>query len=121
MQETNAGITTRAPIAKRLCSGDEILLERTDELLLLGGSLVCTVTEFAAGVDPFDLDLFERTAGSVGEHGLAEGHDSLLHTGDGTLEHDKVVLDLTVADETTQTVSHVSTLSFAESSRGPRF
>jgi hypothetical protein len=39
----------------------------------------------------------------VDEHGLAEGHNSLLHTWDGTLKEDEVVLDLTVADEATHT------------------
>jgi hypothetical protein len=39
----------------------------------------------------------------VDEHRLAEGHDSLLDTGNGALEHDEVVVDLTIADEATKT------------------
>lgn len=35
------------------------------------------------------------------EHGLAESDDALLDTRDGTLEHNVVVVDLSVADETT--------------------
>ena len=35
------------------------------------------------------------------EHGLAESDNALLDTGDGTLEHKEVVVDLSVADETT--------------------
>lgn len=61
------------------------------------------MTELGGGIDPFELDLFESLAGSVGEHGLAESHDSLLDTGNGALDHDEVVVDLTIADETTET------------------
>ena len=35
------------------------------------------------------------------EHRLAESDDALLDTGDGTLEHNEVVVDLSVADEAT--------------------
>ena len=62
-----------------LCRSNKILLERTDELLLLCRRLVCTMTELAARVDPLELDLLKRTTGSMHEHGLAESHDALLH------------------------------------------
>lgn len=62
------------------------------------------MTELAGGVDPLELDLLERTAGGVGEHGLAERHNPLLDTRDGTLEQNEVVLDLAVANEATHTV-----------------
>lgn len=86
-----------------LSRGLEVLLESTLVLPLLGGSLVSTVTELGGGVDPLELDLLESPPGGVGEHGLAESHDPLLDTGAGTLDHDEVVLDLTVADEATHT------------------
>lgn len=90
-------------------SGDlEVLLEGTLDGLLLGGGLVGTVTELGRGVDPLELDLLEGAAGGVDEHGLAEGHDTLLDTRDGTLEQDEVVLDLTVADKATHTKIYVS-------------
>lgn len=82
---------------------DEILLERTLELLLLGRRLESTVTELRRGVDPFQLHLLQRLAGSVSEHGFSQGHDPLLDTGNRTLDHDEVVVDLTVSDEATQT------------------
>jgi len=41
----------------------------------------------------------------VDEHGLAESDDTLLDTGDRTLNDDEVVLDLTVADEASHTVT----------------
>ena len=68
------------------------------------------MTELGRGVDPLELDLLEGAAGGVDEHGLAEGHDTLLDTRDGTLEKNEVVLDLTVADEATHTENNVSNL-----------
>ena len=88
-----------------LSSGLEVLLEGTLVLPLLGGGLVSTVTELGGGIDPLELDLLESTAGGVGEHRLAESHDPLLDTGAGTLDHDEVVLDLTVTNEATHAIS----------------
>jgi hypothetical protein len=79
----------------------EILLENTLVLPLLGRGLVSTVTELGGGIDPFELDLLERPPAGVGEHGLAESHDTLLDTRAVTLEQNEVVLNLTIADETT--------------------
>jgi len=79
----------------------DILLERTQELSLFLEGLVCTVTELRRGVDPFQLDLLQSLSRCVDEHGFAESHDTLLNTRSGTLENKEVVLDLTVADETT--------------------
>lgn len=59
------------------------------------------MSELGRGVDPLEIDLLGGTAVGLGVQGLAESHDTLLHTGDGALEHDEVVLDLTVVDETT--------------------
>lgn len=54
------------------------------------------------GVDPLEGNLLESLAGSVLVHGLAQSDDTLLGTGNGALDHDEVVLDLTVADKATQ-------------------
>ena len=86
-------------------SGGKVLLESTLVLLLLGRGLESTVSELGRGVDPLEADLLEGPSGGLGEHGLSEGHDTLLNTRDGTLEHNEVVVDLTVADETTETVT----------------
>ena len=88
--------------ANPLGSG-EVLLERALELLLLRRGLESTVTELRRGVDPLEVDLLKGLARGVGEHGFAEGHDTLLGTGDRALDHDEVVVDVTVADETTKT------------------
>lgn len=100
----NAAITD-LPVkdAGNLCGLNQVLLEGTDKLLLLGRCLVSAVTELAGCVDPFEVDLLECAAGGVDEHGLSEGHDTLLHTRDGTLEEHEVVLNLTVADKATKT------------------
>ena len=86
-----------------LSSRNEILLECTHELLLLRRSLVSTMTELAAGIDPFEIDLLECAARGVHEHGLAESHDALLHAWNGTLQEDVVVLDNAVAHEAAHT------------------
>ena len=79
----------------------DVLLERTEERVLLLLGLETSVTELGRGIDPLELDLLEGLAGSVGEEGLAEGEDTLLDTGAGALDDDKVVVDLTVAGEAT--------------------
>lgn len=60
------------------------------------------MTELGRGVDPLEVDLLGSPSAGLGPHGLAESHDTLLHTRHGTLEHDEVVLDLTVANEATK-------------------
>lgn len=102
MQKRRSQDTMPLQIRSRNLSAGDILLEETLVLLLLGGSLESTVSKLGRGVDPFELDLLESLPGGVGEHGLAESHDTLLGTGDGALDHDEVVVDLTVADEATE-------------------
>lgn len=84
-------------------SGGKVLLEGALVLLLLRRSLEGTVSELGRGVDPLEVDLLEGLSRGVSPHGLAQGCDALLGTGDGALDHDEVVLDLAVADEATQT------------------
>lgn len=83
--------------------GGEVLLERTLVLLLLRRRLEGAVSELGRCVDPLEVNLLESTARGVGEHRLAQSHDTLLDTGNGALDHDEVVVDLTIADETTET------------------
>jgi hypothetical protein len=59
------------------------------------------VERIEIGLTYLELDLLGGTAGSVDEHGLAESDNALLDTGDGTLKHEEVVVDLSVADEAT--------------------
>jgi len=53
---------------KRQLRSNEILLEGTKELSLLGWSLVCTVSKFGRGVDPLELHLFQSLPAGVYEH-----------------------------------------------------
>lgn len=89
-----------------LSSSNEILLEGTHESALLLGSLESTVAELGRSIDPFELGLLGRPPVGLGVQSLAQSHDTLLNTGDGTLKEEEVVLDLTVVDETTHTDFH---------------
>ena len=60
------------------------------------------MAELGRGIDPFEVDLLGGSPAGLGVESLAQGHDTLLDTGDGTFEEDEVVLDLTVVDEATQ-------------------
>ena len=64
------------------------------------------MTELGGGIDPLEVDLLGGATVGLGVEGLAQGHNTLLDTRDGALDHDVVVLDLTVVDETTHTVSN---------------
>ena len=79
-----------------------VLLERTEERMLLLLGLETSVTELGGGIDPLEVDLLEGLAGSVGEERFAEGHDALLDTGARALDHDEIVADLTISGETTK-------------------
>lgn len=54
----------------------------------------------------------------MGEHRLAQSHDALLGTRDRALDHDEVVLNLTIADETTEAVFDVSKWCKSVTQRG---
>lgn len=51
-----------------------------------------------------EVDLLKMCSRSVNLKGFSEGHDSLLHTGNVTLEQDEVVLDQTVSNPATKRV-----------------
>jgi len=59
------------------------------------------VTEFGGGIDPFDVDLLESSSLGVGDEGFTEGEYSFLGSDAAALEHDEVVLDLSVVREAT--------------------
>ena len=60
-----------------------------------------TYTELGRRVDELELNLLEIPTRSVHHERLADGNDTLLGSGDGTLEHEVVVLDDTVVGEAT--------------------
>jgi len=59
------------------------------------------VAELGRRINPFKFNLLQGLSRCVDEHALTESHDTLLDTWNGTLHDDKVVLDLTITDETT--------------------
>ena len=63
------------------------------------------MTEFRRGVDPFEVDFFQRFPTRMREHGFAEGHDSLLDARDRAFEENEVVLDFSVADEAAHAIA----------------
>ena len=60
-----------------------------------------TYTELRRGVDELELDLLEIPTGGVHHERLAEGNDTLLGTGHGSLQDEEVVFDDTVVGEAT--------------------
>ena len=62
---------------------------------------VTTYAKLRGGVDELELNFLKIPARSVDHEGLAKGDDTLLGSGDGTLEDDEVVLDNTVVWEAT--------------------
>lgn len=70
------------------------------------------MTELGGGVDPLEVDLLGGPSAGLGVEGLAEGHDTLLNTRDGTLDQDVVVLNLTVVDEATEAVKLLAGIFF---------
>jgi hypothetical protein len=79
-----------------------VLLERTQKLVLFVLGLEHTVTKLGGSVDPLEVDLLESLAGGVGEEGFSEGEDTLLDTWARALDENEVVLDLTISGETTE-------------------
>ena len=79
----------------------QILLQHSQHLALLGRGLIDTMPELGRSVDPLEFDLLERLAVRVREHGLAQRDDSFLDARNGTFDEHKVVLDLSIPNETT--------------------
>lgn len=80
---------------------ETILLERSHEGQLVGWGLEATVTHLGRGVDELELDLLQGRALGVLQQGLAQGDDALLGADAAALDHDEVVVDLTVVGEAT--------------------
>ena len=91
-------------LAELFFVAEAFLLEDTHPLGLFLAGLEATVTDLGGGVDELEGDLFGELAGLLRGHGAAEGHDTATGTADGTLDHDVVVADETVADEATHGV-----------------
>jgi len=73
--------------------------ERAEELGLLLGGLEATVAELGRGVDELEVDGLEMFAAGGDVEGLAQDEGTLLDADAGTLEHDPILVDLSVADK----------------------
>ncbi|RUP51504.1 hypothetical protein BC936DRAFT_147775 [Jimgerdemannia flammicorona] len=80
----------------------QVLLESTEEGLLLRDSLEATVTELGRSIHKLKGDLLKGRSLSMRDKGLAEGEDALLCTDASTLDHDEVLVDITVVGEPAQ-------------------
>ena len=60
-----------------------------------------TYTELGRCVDELEVDLFQIPTRSVNHERLAKSNDTLLGTGDGTFEHQKVGFHHTIVGEAT--------------------
>ena len=74
-------------------------LELAEEPLPLLLGLEPATAELGGGVDPLEVDLFGSDSPVVDVDGLPEGDSPLGSTADGALDHEEVVVDVTVAGE----------------------
>lgn len=74
-------------------------LEGSHERGLFFEGLERAVTELGGSIDELELDLLQVPARGVDHERLADGDDALLGSGDGSLDHEEVVLDDTVVGE----------------------
>ena len=62
------------------------------------------MTKLGAGVHELELDLLESLPLGVGQEGLSQGENTLLGSNAASLDHDEVLLDLSVVREATHGV-----------------
>merc|ERR1719429_140581 len=81
-----------------------VFLERSHESSLLGVGLESSVAELGGGVDELEVDVLQSSLLGVGQERLSQGQDSLLRSNAATLEHDEVLLDLSIVRESSHGV-----------------
>ena len=59
------------------------------------------MSPFGAGIDEFEVDLLEGNSLGVDQHRFPESYQSLSWPHDAALEHQEVLVNLTVMVETT--------------------
>lgn len=64
------------------------------------------MAHLGTGVDPFKVDLFEGESLLVLNEGFTEGNRALLGSNAATTDHDVVLVNKTVTDETTLKMSN---------------
>jgi hypothetical protein len=73
--------------------------QRTQELGLFFGSLEASVSHLGRSIDELDVDRFQSLLGAVLQHRLSKDQRSLLHTNNGTLKHEPVLVNFSVMDK----------------------
>ena len=81
-----------------------VLLEGTHEGHLVLRGLEAAMTKLGAGVDELELDLLQGLPLGVGEERLPESEHPLLGSDAAALDHDKVLLHLSIVGEATHGV-----------------
>jgi len=59
------------------------------------------VTEFGAGIDPFQVDLLVGESLHLGDEGLSQSDRSSLRSNTATADHDEVLVNHTIVREAT--------------------
>merc|ERR1719336_1501178 len=85
-------------------SSFSLFLERTHKVLLFFDSLEPTVTDLGSSIDKLESDLFQILPLGVGNQRLSQNNSSLSNTHARTLDHEEIILDLTVVGEATDGV-----------------
>merc|ERR1719323_1381977 len=81
-----------------------VLFEGTHEGGLVLGGLEPSMAELGAGVDELEVDLLKSSLLGVSEERLSQGEGPLLGSNAAALDHDEVLLDLSVVREATHWV-----------------
>jgi len=88
-------------------SGALVLFEGTHVVLLFVERLEATMTDLRGGIDELELDLLEVLSLVVDVEWLSEADGSLADAHARALDHEEVVLDLTVVGEATNGVDRL--------------
>jgi len=81
---------------------DLLLLDASEELALLLVGLEASMSDLGGGIDELEGDLFQSGTLGLNEKGLAERDATLLGSHDATLDHEPVLVDLTVVRESSE-------------------
>jgi len=73
--------------------------KRSKELGLLVVGLESSVSELGGGIDELDVDSLEVLPGGLHHHRLAKDKRTLLNSNGSSLEHDPILVDLSVMGE----------------------
>lgn len=79
-----------------------LLGDASEELGLLLLGLEASVSHLGRGIDELQVDLLERGTLDLREQSLTQGDDALLGSHDAALDHEPVLVDLTVVRESTE-------------------